>query len=992
LAAQFAVDILFKAQTQALDKVGQQLGSTERVAQKLNGTLRDSKGRFIAAGDGAGRAANDIKNFGGAADRAAKSAKALQGSVGALLGALGASLAIGKAISDFRELDTSIRRLATAGGDVKGLDAGLRKLSDQLGGVYSKAELAKAAYQSLSAGFSDTADAMKIVGAASKAAYGGLADQEEVTSVLVKTLNAYGLSASKASQITDIISKSIEVGNVEWSDYTSQLGKVSGMAAVAGVSFQDLNAFIAASTKNGATAEQAFTGLSGLLTGLLQPTKESADAAAALGIDWSLAGLKAKGLSGLLGELSKAQEKDAETAARMVGNTEAMRGTFAAAANGGKTYTDVLNTLGGAAGKTDQDFVTMSASIDAKLRGLSTAFKNAGEAFVKAFGPAIQFVISKLTELLGWMEQVFGRMNDLMNNGGRNTQAALQSRPAAVRELRQKYGLFAEWTHGDKLPALEQKHRDAWLKANPAAAAAKPAAAKPGGTIPALMPATVSGINPAIQAVADGASGTGKGSSKKAPTGIITEYLTGDRSHAGYRADHGGGNYHEHLGFQAPQQMQLAMKALQAAGIKIGSTTGGRHAAGSLHYSGRAFDVPASQVPVGQEQALSQMVRSVLAKAGFEGSGIGGDSGGHINEILDDYANKLAESFQQGQQLTTEFTRQNELLLAGTEEARRRLEIQYQYQDNEQKIAELMDAGQQKELQALNEKLKAAELQKLENELLVEKAQLLESALRPIADENEMLEARLAGTEKELEMKRQIAALTNAGMESGAATNMVQLNQQLKAQVEAQDKAKASAEALAGSISSALTSSLRGLIDGSMTAEEALSNAFKGIGDAFLDMAMQMIQQWLTMQIMGLVGSFFGGAGGSIVGGQNVPLASMPAGMAFASGGSTPTNTPVLVGERGPELFVPGQSGGITNNQNLRSMMNSDRSTSQEGGSGVNLSMSFQTTQFMDREWVDREQLDAAMARAAKTGAERGHQRTLDKLRQSPSTRRRVGI
>ena len=85
----------------------------------------------------------------------------------------------------------------------------------------------------------------------------------------------------------------------------------------------------------------------------------------------------------------------------------------------------------------------------------------------------------------------------------------------------------------------------------------------------------------------------------------------------------------------------------------------------------------------------------------------------------------------------------------------------------------------------------------------------------------------------------------------------------MKKQVEAQDKAKASAEALAGSISSALTDSLRGLIDGSMTAEEALSNAFKGIGDAFMDMAMQMIQEWLKMQIIGLVGNLFKGPGPS---------------------------------------------------------------------------------------------------------------------------------
>jgi hypothetical protein len=100
----------------------------------------------------------------------------------------------------------------------------------------------------------------------------------------------------------------------------------------------------------------------------------------------------------------------------------------------------------------------------------------------------------------------------------------------------------------------------------------------------------------------------------------------------------------------------------------------------------------------------------------------------------------------------------------------------------------------------------------------------------------------------------------------------------------------------------------------------------------------------------------------------------------------------VLVGERGPELFVPGQSGGITNHQNLRSMMASSGSD-QNGGSGAPvLNMSFETVQIMDQQWVDRPQLEAAMAAASKRGAAEGERRALDRLKQSPSTRRGLGL
>jgi Phage tail lysozyme len=104
--------------------------------------------------------------------------------------------------------------------------------------------------------------------------------------------------------------------------------------------------------------------------------------------------------------------------------------------------------------------------------------------------------------------------------------------------------------------------------------------------------------------------------------GKIIEYLTGDTSHRGYRSDHGGSNYHEHLAFATTEQRDLAMKVLRENGIQIGSINSGKHANGSYHYKNLAFDVPGAQVPVGQEPALSKKVRSILSRAGFGGQGI----------------------------------------------------------------------------------------------------------------------------------------------------------------------------------------------------------------------------------------------------------------------------------------------------------------------------------------------------------------------------------
>jgi TP901 family phage tail tape measure protein len=327
-----------------------------------------------------------------------RAVEGLSRAFGGLAAAFGAGFALTKVIADVKELDTNLRRLGTVGGNVAALDKGLGALSDRLDGVANKAELAAASYQALSAGFTETGANLRVVEAATKAAVGGLADITGVVDVTTKVLNSYNMSGDQAAKVTDSISKAVELGQVQWSDYTSQLGRVASIAAIAGVSLDEVNAFVAAATKNGATAEVAFTGLGASLATIIKPTKESAKAAQALGINWTLAGLRGEGFESLMNQLAKAMESNTEKATEMVGGQEAVRGAFAAASKGGKDYAMILEGLGGAAGKTDADFQTMKGSLENTLKALDTSFKNLSEALGTAFGPTVVIAVQDITK------------------------------------------------------------------------------------------------------------------------------------------------------------------------------------------------------------------------------------------------------------------------------------------------------------------------------------------------------------------------------------------------------------------------------------------------------------------------------------------------------------------------------------------------------------------------------------------------------------------
>jgi len=113
-------------------------------------------------------------------------------------------------------------------------------------------------------------------------------------------------------------------------------------------------------------------------------------------------------------------------------------------------------------------------------------------------------------------------------------------------------------------------------------------------------------------------------------SGTVIEYLTGDRSHEGYREDHGGSNYHEHIAFDSPETTQAAIDLLEKNNIYVGSRNDGKHADTSYHYVDQAFDVPLYPnlerfgLPDNREgeEQFSAMVRDLLGKNGFGGAGI----------------------------------------------------------------------------------------------------------------------------------------------------------------------------------------------------------------------------------------------------------------------------------------------------------------------------------------------------------------------------------
>ena len=98
-----------------------------------------------------------------------------------------------------------------------------------------------------------------------------------------------------------------------------------------------------------------------------------------------------------------------------------------------------------------------------------------------------------------------------------------------------------------------------------------------------------------------------------------------------------------------------------------------------------------------------------------------------------------------------------------------------------------------------------------------------------------------------------------------------------------------------------------GIVDGILAAVEGT----KSLSDSLLGVIKQMARLILQQQLLNALSGFnlFGGGGGGM------PTRLKTSGMKFfADGGRPPVGRPSVVGERGPELFVPDRAGTIVPN------------------------------------------------------------------------------
>mgnify|MGYP000849328433 CR=1 FL=1 len=229
---------------------------------------------------------------------------------------------------------------------------------NRIGGRNAAGTLAvAAAYNDVAGGITNVEAQMPVMMNAISLAEAGQADLGTATNGLVKIMNSYGFSVSKAATeeerkadisqkaawASDVMTQAVGMGVGSMEEFISAMSPISGLASSVGIGFDEIGSTMAYMTATTDTASTAGTKLQSFMIALQKPSKELSAALASVGISSGSAMLEEYGLaeSARIVQSAFAGNQDAMVAA--MGRAEAMQAVIALT---GDSYSDFAKEFG----------------------------------------------------------------------------------------------------------------------------------------------------------------------------------------------------------------------------------------------------------------------------------------------------------------------------------------------------------------------------------------------------------------------------------------------------------------------------------------------------------------------------------------------------------------------------------------------------------------------------------------------------------------------
>jgi TP901 family phage tail tape measure protein len=275
----------------------------------------------------------------------------------------------------YKEADKQVKNIGTLG--VKNLEA-IKETAVQVAAETpdTVATVLESLYGGISAGSIEVLEdgtidlekSFETVEQASALAVSGMTDANTAMELLASTTNAYGKENLELGDASDITFGIVKNGIAPIEDLAQSMSNVNGIAAAAGVSYEQVAGAMVTLTKQGTPVAQATTQVRSAIAELLKPGASLKKVIDEAGV--SLESLKQDGLQETMKKLGVAMETLGTDAANSFSSIESIQFALASTGeNAAKAEAD-LESIRASAGSVEEAFATANEGIGVQAQGI----------------------------------------------------------------------------------------------------------------------------------------------------------------------------------------------------------------------------------------------------------------------------------------------------------------------------------------------------------------------------------------------------------------------------------------------------------------------------------------------------------------------------------------------------------------------------------------------------------------------------------------------
>jgi TP901 family phage tail tape measure protein len=396
----------YRAFQREIEKTEGQLRTLQSRLEETNSAINKHTTTWGKLQEKLSTVGNNLRDIG---QRMQNVGQSMAASFGAATAAIGGAL--GFAVKKSMDFEAQIDRVGAVAGATPSEIKKLEQAALDLGASTSKSatEVAQGMEIMATMGYNTNQILAAMPGIIAAAEASG-EDMAVVADTVSAALNAFGLSADKASKVADILAQAANDSAAGIQDMQYTFKYAAPVAKQLGISLEELAAATEIMANNGIRGEQAGTTLRAALIRLSDPPKEAAEALAELGVKITDSQGKMRPFGDIIAQLSE-KTKNMSNAQKLAAlstifGTEAASGMLTVIEAGPQKLDALTKSLQNSAGASQEAAAKMKDNLKGSLEELQGAFETAQITIGNALAPAIEKVAGYIQNLINWFNNL----------------------------------------------------------------------------------------------------------------------------------------------------------------------------------------------------------------------------------------------------------------------------------------------------------------------------------------------------------------------------------------------------------------------------------------------------------------------------------------------------------------------------------------------------------------------------------------------------------